>query len=506
MRRKAPAAEGLFQAESLPWKGANPSHAPRIQNRQPLWCALVFPDLSLEVCISHADSPAAVTDINGKKILSANLAARDSGVYSGQSYTSAIVVCPGLRVTQRNVLSEKLILNSIAELLQQFSPQIICEEESIIFEISGSLRLFGGIDQLKKKIKETIKARRFRYEMAISPTILSALWRARSAQVKAVFNVKNLPSEMAPLPIDVMGMGKELRSSLQAIGIENLADLIRMPRAGMARRYGWALVDTLDRAMGRKPDPRAMWKAPEYFEKSLEFYCETDSRKLLDQGIIRLSDQLSYFLCQRQLAIRRLIVEIHTNSRVYEGNPESYHPVREGNSIVWMVSNWLDAIRLDSPAWRLVFRAREFISFQPDQGLNFSKAIEQERLRVAVDGIRSRFGNAAIVRVGISPDHRPEMATQKVSLDSVRKIEGREQKGWPLFLLSQAVNLHGIVGKQDHGEGMKIMGGPERIESGWWDGNDVSRDYYRVRSSDGAELWVFNDLRSGNWYLQGYFL
>jgi len=48
--------------------------------------------------------------------------------------------------------------------------------------------------------------------------------------------------------------------------------------------------------------------------------------------------------------------------------------------------------------------------------------------------------------------------------------------------------------------------GPERIETGWWDGDDIRRDYYVARNRRGARLWVYQDLRSvANWYLHGIF-
>jgi protein ImuB len=48
-----------------------------------------------------------------------------------------------------------------------------------------------------------------------------------------------------------------------------------------------------------------------------------------------------------------------------------------------------------------------------------------------------------------------------------------------------------------------LLAGPERIESGWWDGGDVARDYYLARTEAGARHWVFQNLRSRRWYLQG---
>jgi protein ImuB len=49
----------------------------------------------------------------------------------------------------------------------------------------------------------------------------------------------------------------------------------------------------------------------------------------------------------------------------------------------------------------------------------------------------------------------------------------------------------------------ELLRGPERIESGWWDQDDVRRDYYLARTGEGAQVWVFRDRRDGAWYLQG---
>ena len=48
--------------------------------------------------------------------------------------------------------------------------------------------------------------------------------------------------------------------------------------------------------------------------------------------------------------------------------------------------------------------------------------------------------------------------------------------------------------------------GPERIETGWWRGTSVQRDYYRVETETGLRYWLFRE-RTGprKWHLQGAF-
>jgi protein ImuB len=52
---------------------------------------------------------------------------------------------------------------------------------------------------------------------------------------------------------------------------------------------------------------------------------------------------------------------------------------------------------------------------------------------------------------------------------------------------------------------LTFVSGPERIESGWWDEQDVARDYYVARNGDGQRLWVFRDHRTRCWFLHGLF-
>jgi protein ImuB len=47
--------------------------------------------------------------------------------------------------------------------------------------------------------------------------------------------------------------------------------------------------------------------------------------------------------------------------------------------------------------------------------------------------------------------------------------------------------------------------GPERLETGWWNGPLQRRDYFRVESDVGEWLWIYHDLRSHDWWLHGRF-
>jgi len=52
---------------------------------------------------------------------------------------------------------------------------------------------------------------------------------------------------------------------------------------------------------------------------------------------------------------------------------------------------------------------------------------------------------------------------------------------------------------------VSAFAGPERIESGWWDGPTERRDYFRVVLSTGDWWWIYRDLQRKQWFLHGCF-
>jgi protein ImuB len=76
----------------------------------------------------------------------------------------------------------------------------------------------------------------------------------------------------------------------------------------------------------------------------------------------------------------------------------------------------------------------------------------------------------------------------------------------PLWLLSSPEPLEQQRGRPRRHGMLTLLEGPERIESGWWDGADVTRDYYLARDTCGARLWIYRDACGARgWFLHGVF-
>jgi protein ImuB len=129
-----------------------------------------------------------------------------------------------------------------------------------------------------------------------------------------------------------------------------------------------------------------------------------------------------------------------------------------------------------------------------------------------VERLRARLGEDAVYGVASIPEHRPEAAWRRVhelslatasrmgeKMTDLRVGDGMPR---PVWLLDAPLPLtHDRVLEQ----------GPERIESGWWDGRGVARDYYVARQCGGTrrpqgpKLWIFQERRSKRWYVHGVF-
>jgi protein ImuB len=73
-------------------------------------------------------------------------------------------------------------------------------------------------------------------------------------------------------------------------------------------------------------------------------------------------------------------------------------------------------------------------------------------------------------------------------------------------LLEKPRILKTVESKPSLGGVLTLRRGSERIESGWWDGLDVARDYFVAENPGGQRFWIFRDLRNERyWYVHGIF-
>ncbi|MCW8809180.1 MAG: DNA polymerase Y family protein, partial [Rhodanobacter sp.] len=120
-------------------------------------------------------------------------------------------------------------------------------------------------------------------------------------------------------------------------------------------------------------------------------------------------------------------------------------------------------------------------------------AVPLEQLR---ERLRARLGERCLQRLRRTVDPRPEFA--QTAVDGAEGSVAADAPPRPTWLLDPPIPLRDPA--------PILLAGPERLETGWWDGGDLRRDYYVVRTSQGQHAWVFCPPgEPGRWMLHGWF-
>ena len=236
-----------------------------------LWIALNFQCLPLDSFpqASAAAEPWAVTD--GPRVLVCNPQARARGIRAGMSLSAACALAPTLSYRARDPAVEAAALDQIAAWAGQFTPSVSLQPPcGLVLEIDGSLGLLGGMQPILATIRRGTAGMGYAHTLACAPTAAAAWLLARADSEKIITCPRMIEAGIAPLPLAALDCGEQTLEILEAIGARTIGDVLRLPRAGLARRCGQRLLDLLDRALGTLPEARKFYAPAPSFSAELE--------------------------------------------------------------------------------------------------------------------------------------------------------------------------------------------------------------------------------------------
>lgn len=440
------------------------------------------------------------------RVVAATTAARARGVVSGQRLAGALAVAPGLQLCDRAPAQEAAVLAELANWAGRFTPSVSLDPpDGLLLEASACLRLFGGGDALARHIVASLPETGLTAQLAVAPTPLAARWLARVAPGTQIADAPRWWQQLDALPIECLGDGAPLPAAalelLRGIGIRRIGEVARLPRAGLARRHGSLLLDTLARARGERPDPRRWHTPPERFESRLELPAPAHHTEPLLFAAGRLFAGLAGWLGARQAVLDRCTLTLeHESLPATRLEIVTGRPGRDPSRLLMLAREHLSALALPSPVEALHLAA-EHPLVAPGRTAGLFGDLERSRddAQLLLGRLRARLGPSAVRTVQPASDHRPEHAWRTAEpgtrTASVPLPAGRR----PLWLLPEPRLLDSV-------QAFTPISGPERIEGGWWSGTDIRRDYYVVAHPDSSLWWVFRQLDApGNWYVHGFF-
>lgn len=474
-----------------------------------LWTCLSLPDLPLTVFARGAASerPAVVASTSHRPdVVVANAAAAKRGIATGISIAAALALDPDLAIHLRDERAESHALKSVALWAGQWTSTISIEPpESVLLEISACRNYFGGLDRLLTGIDAGLAAIGFSGVIATAPTAGAASLFARAGQPIVATEDSDWTRKLAALPLSLLDHAHAALDTLLGLGVRTIGEFLALPRDGAARRFGQALLDQVDRAQGLLPDPRPPFVPPERYHGQLELPAPVDQVEALLFGVKRLVTELAGFLHGRGVGVTRLRCDLVHEDASPTSIVLGLSSTRQVEHIMTVLSERLareelpdrvEAIRIVAEeSAPLKAKAGEFFPTAGDGGEAWSQLLERLRARLGEDAVRS---------LALRADHRPERASQQTATIAAAAALSNAARGpgalRPLWLFASPQPL----GTDPTSSELKLLAGPERIETGWWDGEDVGRDYFVGRNAQGEALWLYRE-RGGDWFVHGVF-
>ncbi len=271
------------------------------------------------------------------------------------------------------------------------------------------------------------------------------------------------------------------------------------------------MVQDLDIALARQPAPRRAFVPHERFRERCDFETEIEHVAYLEKALEPLIGRCARFLRQRQAGIQALQLRLkHREGPATRVQLGFASITSERRRLADVLCQKLERLTLKAPVRGIELisgRLRGLSANSLDVFAGLTGAGSRDSAPQLVERLRARLGEEAVYGVCLIAEHRPEAAWRRVhelrwNLRS-RVSEEMLDQGLPrpVWLLNEPLPL----------PKPEILQGPERIESGWWDGKGVARDYYIARQSHGAQqssgarLWVFQERQSKRWYVHGVF-
>lgn len=504
-----------------PGGGSGPGEPARALARSDeLWLAIHLPGLVLEALDFRAPPPVRAATIvvdreeSGRVVRDCDAAAHAAGVRPGMALNSALALRPDLEVHARDPVAEHALLDAVAACGGDFTPRAALEPpDAVLLEVRGSLRLFGGVRALVERLRARLHAAGLSPRIALAPTPLAALWFARAGEQVALRRRDTLPGRLGALPLGCTRWDARHLESLATMGVRTVGDCLRLPRDGFARRFGVVALRDLERATGRAADPRASCARRERYAARRDLEPEVERLDLLGRVVEPMIEGLARFLRRRVRAVEAIEIGlVHRDVTETRLVLRFGSPVAAAPRMAALLEQRLAATSLPAPVRAVRLRSGPLVAARDEARDLFARSRgDGGGVPELVERLRARLGDDAVHGLRVVAEHRPEAAYATAEIRTGRAAvaepcaTGAVPPNRPLWLLAEPLPLAGD--EQPSHEGLlEIESGPERIESGWWDGRDVRRDYYVARNRAGARLWVYRECGGPRgWFLHGVF-
>jgi DNA polymerase-4 len=350
--------------------------------------------------------PIAVTGSEKRSIvLTASYEARAFGVKTGMARFEALECCPQLTLVPANNRLYTHVSTEIMALFQDYTPQVeVFSVDEAFLDLSGSLKLFGGVERVAYLIKSRIKAR-FGITCSIGVAPNKLLAKLASEQRKpdglTVFQPAEIPGILEQMPIqELCGIGRRLGRRLHGLGIFTCGQLSCFPLPILKKKYG--VVGDKLHAMACGVDPSPVIPAEESAPIKSVGHSRTlrddlDDRQAICAFLLQLAEMVGRRARRYQVSGRVVTLTLRYTDFVTVSRQQVQADYLNGSEEIYRASvKILDSLALDQPV-RLLGVRLSSLRFKTGQLPLFPAERRQYLLTEARDCANDRYGDFTVM-------------------------------------------------------------------------------------------------------------
>ena len=332
----------------------------------------------------------------------------------------------GTAMVATQVISAAAAQRAISTICLGFTPRVALCGNAVVLEVSGSLRLFGGLHKLAALLearlhaffkKNSLVAQIIRAQAATSLIAIGRLQLLRMQQI--------IPLRVADMPMHALGATHPHLAVLERTGCRTWGDLLALPRDGVARRFGSALLAALDQARGAQPEAYTWCVLPEQFEQKIELDALVTQAPALMAGIHMLLVHLHAWLLGRQSGLCALKLTWHLDKRrdvlpTGELLVRTAQPAQDLQHVARLIAERLNQVSLAAPVHSITLASLETASLFDAAAATASLLVEDKQQGASavqfIERLSARLGAGSLQVWQPQADHRPEAMQRWVSV------------------------------------------------------------------------------------------
>jgi len=483
------------------------------------WCTIRRPELK------HIPF-VLIAPVRGRMVVTAVCPlAASQGIVLGMPVTDARALVPLLQVIHDQPGQGDRLLKALAEWFIRYAPIVAMDApDGLILDATGCAHLWNGEASYLQEMEKRMETAGYRISIAMADTIGAAWAVARYGKETQIIVQGAHLYTLSSLPPVALRLETSVLERLQKLGLYKIEPLLSMPRAALRRRFGQALLDRLDQAVGRQEEFLEPVRPVLQWEERLPCLEPISTRTGIEIALNRLLETLCAKLSRAGKGLRKAIFQTYRiDGRIENIEIGTNRPSHHAVHLFRLLEEKIGTLDPGPGIELFILQAPHVEDSLPGQERLWEGAcrLDDARLSELLDRLTVKLGPGCIHRYLPAEHFWPERSVQKATtLQESTTAEWLAGRIRPVHLLRTPERVEVSAPIPDYPpmlfrykgklHRIKKADGPERIEREWWLDSGQHRDYYTVEDEDGCRYWLFRsghygDDQGSRWFIHGFF-